>query len=81
MNNFNKKISLYNKLNYNIQNIILSKLFKQQIKWNRNAIKSSIRAYKRIIEKYKLFKNIGTIFKPSTIKNIEIIYRNNMKKI
>jgi hypothetical protein len=80
MNSFKNKISLYNKLNYNIQDIILSKLFKQQKKWNRNAIKASIKAYKKIIEKYKLFKNIGTTYKPSTIKNIEIIYKNNMKK-
>ena len=30
MNTFYKKMIIYNKLNYNIQNIVLNKLFKQQ---------------------------------------------------
>ena len=80
MNTFHKKMSIYNKLNHNIQNIILEKLFKQQKKWKRNAIKATIRSMKRLIEDYKHFKNIGTVFKPSTVKNIELIYKKNIKK-
>ena len=79
MNTFHKKMSIYNKLNHNIQNIILEKLFKQQKKWKKNAIKASIRSMKRLIEDYKHFKNIGTVFKPSTVKNIESIYKKNIK--
>ena len=30
MNTFHKKMCIYNKLNYNIQNIVLEKLFEQQ---------------------------------------------------
>ena len=79
MNKFYAKIGLYNKLNHNIQNIVLEKLFKQQKKWNKNAIKASIRSIKRLIEDHNILKNIGTIFRPSTVKNIEIMYKKNIK--
>ena len=38
MNTFYKKMIIYNKLNYNIQNIVLNKLFKQQKKWTKNVL-------------------------------------------
>ncbi len=38
MNKFYNKISLYNKLNYNIQNIVLNKLFEKHKKWHKYAI-------------------------------------------
>jgi hypothetical protein len=79
MNKFYEKIYIYNKLNHNIQNIVLEKLFKQQKKWNKNAIKASIRSMKRLIEEHKILENIGTNFRPSTVKKIEIMYKKNIK--
>ena len=59
MNNFYNKISLYNKLNNNIQNIVLDKLFKQHKKWHQYAINGSIKNIHKIKCRY---------FKPSIIK-------------
>ena len=43
MNKFYAKIGLYNKLNHNIQNIVLDKLFKQHKIWVKNTINQSIK--------------------------------------
>ena len=63
MNTFYKKMIIYNKLNYNIQNILLNKLFKQQKKWTKNAINESIKAMHRIKCRF---------FKPNIIKKYKI---------
>ena len=65
MNNFYKKIRLYNKLNYNIQNIVLNKLFKKHKKKTKIIINKSIKSIHRIKCRF---------FKPSIIKNIKIIF-------
>tara|TARA_B110000114_G_scaffold119716_1_gene125439 strand:+ start:987 stop:1187 length:201 start_codon:yes stop_codon:yes gene_type:complete len=65
MNKFYKKIGIYNKLNYNIQNIILNKLFEKQKKWNKIAINESIKA---------MHKRKWRFLKPSIVKKIEIMY-------
>ena len=59
MNKFYKKISLYNKLNYNIQNIVLNKLFEKYKKWHKYAINESIKSIHKIKCRF---------FKPSIIK-------------
>lgn len=43
MNKFYAKIGLYNKLNHNIKNIVLDKLFKQHKIWVKNTINQSIK--------------------------------------
>ena len=53
MNKFYKKISLYNKLNNNIQNIVLNKLFEKHKKWSKNTINESIKFIHKI--KYRFF--------------------------
>ena len=60
MNKFYKKISLYNKLNYNIQNILLNKLFEKHKKWHKYAINESIKSMHKIKCRF---------FKPSIIRN------------
>lgn len=64
MNNFYNKIGLYNKLNNNIQNIVVDKLFKQHKKWHQYIIIESIKnMHKKIKCRY---------FKPSIIKKNKI---------
>ena len=65
MKNFYKKISLYNKLNYNIQNIVLNKLFKKHKKKTKIIINKSIKDMHTIKCRF---------FRPSIVKNIEIIF-------
>lgn len=60
MKNFYKKIRLYNKLNYNIQNIVLNKLFKKHKKWHQYVINESIKSMHKIKCRF---------FKPSIIRN------------
>ncbi len=64
MNKFYKKISLYNKLNYNIQNIVLNKLFEKHKKWRQYFINESFKSMHKIKCRF---------FKPSIVKNIELI--------
>jgi len=63
MKNFYKKISLYNKLNYNIQDIVLNKLFKKHKKKTKIIINKSIKGIHTIKCRF---------FRPSIVKNIEI---------
>ncbi len=72
--------SIYQKLPMDIQDIILNKIFKQRKIWTKKAINSSIKSYYKVIEHYKLFKNIGVIFTPSNVKNVNKYYRKHMKK-
>mgnify|MGYP001177747787 FL=1 len=59
MNTFKQNIALYNKLNYNIQNIILDKLFKQHKIWVKNTINQSIK---------DMHKTKWRFLKPSIVK-------------
>ncbi len=63
MNNFYNKIGLYNKLNNNIQNIVVDKLFKQHKKWHQYVINVSIKSIHKIKCRF---------FKPSIIKKNKI---------
>ena len=68
MNTFYNKISFYNKLNYNIQNIVLNKLFKKHKKKTKIIINKSIKSIHRIKCRF---------FKPSIVKK----YKNNILKL
>mgnify|MGYP001049753549 FL=1 len=59
MNKFYNKLHIYNKLNYNIQNIVLNKLFEKHKKWHQYAINISIKSIHKIKCRF---------FKPSIIK-------------
>lgn len=64
MNKFYNKLHIYNKLNYNIQNIVLDKLFEKHKKRHQYTIIESIKnMHKKIKCRY---------FKPSIIKKNKI---------
>ena len=79
-----KKISIYNKLNDNIVDLILDKIFDHYKIWKIKAINCDIKAYNYIIKNnYKLtslyIPNINNIFIPSNVNKLTFYYKNNIK--